>query len=466
MAARQSTITIAAALFLTTLAGSLFAVRDTLDKALEDEGRAYERRTELRQLGINLADASDYLTDEARKLAVTGNLEHLDNYWREINVTDTRGHVLERLRELGTPEEEFALLALAKQNSDALVATETRSMRLVIEATGNQDRMPSAVAAWELSTDDRALSNEAKMAVAQEIMFDAKYAADKKIIMDPIAEFQEMMNNRAEQELLAARSEATTMGAVENWFFLAVIAGFAAVLAFFYRYLAVPVKGYASALVARDRDDRGFALTPQGTTELRDLADAFNHQLHKNQKMVDELGEMTRDLEKSREELQRSTEAQLRMQEEVIRDLAAPTLEIGEGTLLLPLVGTIDTTRAQQLTESLLTGIVEHSAAVAILDVAGVPTIDTSVARHIIQAVDAARILGTEGSCHWLQAQRRPDAYGTRRGLGARSGREGTFAPALPRQCTSSAVRRSPDDSPGVKLPCTWPPVGGDPAGG
>jgi rsbT co-antagonist protein RsbR len=63
--------------------------------------------------------------------------------------------------------------------------------------------------------------------------------------------------------------------------------------------------------------------------------------------------------------------------------------------LLLPLVGVIDTIRARQFTERLLEAIARHEASVTIVDVTGVPVLDTSVARHIMKAIDAAQLLGS-----------------------------------------------------------------------
>lgn len=162
-----------------------------------------------KQLATDLADASDYLTDEARKFAVTGDIRHLENYWIEIDETQTRDNVIKALRELDTPDAELDLLRIAKQNSDALVATETRSMRLVLTALGvPQSQYPAPVANWQLSTSDQFLSGPQKRQLATDIMFDAQYDADKAIIMGPIAEFK--------KQLLARTSRLVEQSTVAN----------------------------------------------------------------------------------------------------------------------------------------------------------------------------------------------------------------------------------------------------------
>ncbi|MFD2111372.1 STAS domain-containing protein [Thiorhodococcus fuscus] len=77
-------------------------------------------------------------------------------------------------------------------------------------------------------------------------------------------------------------------------------------------------------------------------------------------------------------------------------ELSTPVLRLWGRILMLPLVGVIDTVRARQITERLLEAIARHEARVTILDLTGVPVIDTSVAQHLMKTIDAARLLGTQ----------------------------------------------------------------------
>jgi rsbT co-antagonist protein RsbR len=87
-------------------------------------------------------------------------------------------------------------------------------------------------------------------------------------------------------------------------------------------------------------------------------------------------------------------EATMRKQQEAIRELSTPVLQIRERLLLIPIIGVIDTHRARLITDSLLRSIRASRARVAVMDVTGVATIDTKVANHLIQTVTAAGLMG------------------------------------------------------------------------
>ncbi|CAG9623376.1 RsbT co-antagonist protein RsbRA [Sutcliffiella rhizosphaerae] len=82
------------------------------------------------------------------------------------------------------------------------------------------------------------------------------------------------------------------------------------------------------------------------------------------------------------------------MQKIALQELAAPLIPVFENISVMPLVGTIDTERARQIMENLLQGVVKHRAEVVLIDITGVPVVDTMVAHHIIQASEAVRLVG------------------------------------------------------------------------
>src|SRR5256714_10800700 len=84
----------------------------------------------------------------------------------------------------------------------------------------------------------------------------------------------------------------------------------------------------------------------------------------------------------------------IRQQQEAIRELSTPVLQVRERLLILPIIGVIDAQRARQLTEQLLRGIRQNRAKVEVVDMTGVPTIDSTVANHLVQTVEASRLMG------------------------------------------------------------------------
>ena len=84
----------------------------------------------------------------------------------------------------------------------------------------------------------------------------------------------------------------------------------------------------------------------------------------------------------------------IRQQQDAIRELSTPVLQVRERLLILPIIGVLDTERARQLTEQLLAGIRTHRAKVVVIDTTGVPDVDQTVANHLVQTVDASRLMG------------------------------------------------------------------------
>lgn len=84
------------------------------------------------------------------------------------------------------------------------------------------------------------------------------------------------------------------------------------------------------------------------------------------------------------------------LQKMALQELSAPLIPVFEGITVMPLVGTIDTDRAKQIMENLLKGAVKHRSEVVLIDITGVPVVDTMVAHHIIQAAEAVRLIGAK----------------------------------------------------------------------
>lgn len=93
---------------------------------------------------------------------------------------------------------------------------------------------------------------------------------------------------------------------------------------------------------------------------------------------------------------QKSREAVIKRQQEELLELSTPVVKLWDGILALPMIGTLDSQRTQVVMESLLQRIVETGSEIAIIDITGVPTVDTLVAQHLLKTVTAIRLMGAD----------------------------------------------------------------------
>ncbi len=93
---------------------------------------------------------------------------------------------------------------------------------------------------------------------------------------------------------------------------------------------------------------------------------------------------------------QKSREEVIHSQQQEMLELSTPVVQLWAGILALPLIGTLDSNRTQVVMESLLRAVVQSESSIAILDITGVPTVDTLVAQHLLKTVAAARLMGAD----------------------------------------------------------------------
>jgi rsbT co-antagonist protein RsbR len=118
------------------------------------------------------------------------------------------------------------------------------------------------------------------------------------------------------------------------------------------------------------------------------LIEDLTWELKQSKKMKDELEEKLKKIQE-----QQKTIVQ---QQEDLLELSSPVTKVWDNILILPVIGTLDSQRTQVMMENLLQKIVETGCTIAILDITGVPTVDTQVANHLLKTVTAARLLGAD----------------------------------------------------------------------
>jgi rsbT co-antagonist protein RsbR len=121
----------------------------------------------------------------------------------------------------------------------------------------------------------------------------------------------------------------------------------------------------------------------------RDSVQLFE-ELRRADELLDQLGLYTTEVyQKGREDV-------IQRQQHDMLELSTPVVKLWDGVLALPMIGTLDSSRTQVVMESLLERIVETGAEVAIIDITGVPTVDTLTAQHLLKTVTAARLMGAD----------------------------------------------------------------------
>ncbi|MET0617953.1 MAG: STAS domain-containing protein [Luteibacter sp.] len=126
---------------------------------------------------------------------------------------------------------------------------------------------------------------------------------------------------------------------------------------------------------------------------------ALADQLWAISELLDALGMHTiRAFQKSREEV-------IARQQEELLELSTPVVKLWDGVLALPMIGTLDSQRTQVVMESLLQRIVETGSEIAIIDITGVPTVDTLVAQHLLKTVTAIRLMGADAIISGVRPQ-------------------------------------------------------------
>jgi rsbT co-antagonist protein RsbR len=119
-------------------------------------------------------------------------------------------------------------------------------------------------------------------------------------------------------------------------------------------------------------------------------ADGLLEEIWRTNTLIDRLGLYTTEV------YQKGREQVIRRQQEEMLELSTPVVKLWDGVLALPMIGTLDSARTQVVMEALLQRIVETGASVAIIDITGVPTVDTLVAQHLLKTITAARLMGAD----------------------------------------------------------------------
>ncbi|HYC61190.1 MAG TPA: STAS domain-containing protein [Thermoanaerobaculia bacterium] len=154
------------------------------------------------------------------------------------------------------------------------------------------------------------------------------------------------------------------------------------------------------ATVSRSRARQGFTPVETATFVFSLKQPLFELLQRSGGDIVQNMWQVTQVLDSlglyTTETFQRSREEIIARQQQELMELSTPVVELWHGVLALPLIGTLDSARTQVVMESLLQAIVDTGSSIAIIDITGVPVVDTLVAQHLLKTVAAARLMGAD----------------------------------------------------------------------
>lgn len=256
---------------------------------------AYNSQLKYRTMANQLKETSDYLSNEVRMYAVTGDMSHFMNYWNEVKNEKRREKVIDELEKMKLPDEEKRYLEMAKYFSDTLMHIEISSMRLKLEGSGAasidegkfsysyddkkskklMDKCIAYVENYNLEQDFLCDTPEQKDQKSIQILYGTSYLAYKDLIDGNIAKFQDTMNLRLDGTVGNAKKES------DRAFMLLTIMGIAelviliSIMLIFQKWYINPVVKYKK-LIERQHGRRRMFVEPEGVWELQQFANEFN----------------------------------------------------------------------------------------------------------------------------------------------------------------------------------------------
>lgn len=243
--------------------------------SIENERKAVNNQMEMQHISGEMSRVSDFLTQQARHYALYGEQQYFDAYWHEVNVTRTRDHLIEQLRDMGIPQAELDLIEQARTNSDKLSGIEHASMKAVQAGEKMKARM---------------------------LVFNKAYDQYKNRITVPIAEFQGLLDARSRADAEHARRYASLfLWATNGMVVLFIITTLSLLYFVFLRRISRPLVKMANVMerVTKGETDVTipYAYRKGEVGKLARAAEAFHRVLVDNRQLTAVLERHREDLE-------------------------------------------------------------------------------------------------------------------------------------------------------------------------
>lgn len=279
---RNMQIIIAVLLFVLSILLLIATYRATSGYMLmQEETKSFIK---LRESSSELREASDYLTEQVRCYAETGDLQYLNNYFTEANETRRRDKALSTLGEIIGESEAYKALSSAMDESVKLMEREYYSMKLTSIAYGHDlSELPQEIRDTELTEEDEALTNEEKDALARSMVFDEEYHDEKESIYKNMDECIHELQKTVQDQEIATTDEFTHLFRQQRLIILVAILITLSAMLFTLMLLVSPL---LRAVVFIHADE---PIPVEGSREFRFLANTYNNIYESNKKQKEQL---------------------------------------------------------------------------------------------------------------------------------------------------------------------------------
>ena len=244
-----------------------------------------ERYIDARQAAVNLEIGSDVLTASVQNFVSTGNIDYLENYFREANETRRRDIAVENLRSLGGNEgEAFTHLNTALSLSNELMELEYSAMRYILSA-GNYDpaRIPDVLKQNPLSEEEENLSAEEKKAKAMDLVFGQEYEDYKSRIRENTSISTEKLILEANEQRMASDRKMTGLLLLQTVLTFVMLTVVLVILFFIHVWVRLPLSGMVEQMKAKEN------VVPSGAGELRFVSETYNSIFEENRRTHERL---------------------------------------------------------------------------------------------------------------------------------------------------------------------------------
>ena len=234
----------------------------------------------------DLEAGSDYLTVNVRSFVVTGDLDHLEKYFEEVNVTKRRDQALNNLEVLleGNDNEAYMSLQQGLELSNELMDLEYHAMRLTQISNGYADTMvPEEVSTYPLSAEERDLSREDLKKKAQALVFGDDYSEHKDQIRACVTQCTEQLINNSGQELVAVRDKMDRLMGLQTGLLIALMLVVLGEVIFVTTQIRIPLSRLVDHMQSQKK------VPEAGAQELRYVSRTYNEILEQSQKAHKEL---------------------------------------------------------------------------------------------------------------------------------------------------------------------------------